>query len=306
MGITGFTEVIEAIFQDIAKEYILPTKEVSEDIMNTRKSHESKRWVLLEHLPYQHSRRLLLILFLYALAFTLLLVGLRMFCHNLQTLPEQNHQTATSIQNKNIVAEELTLPAIADEPNIGNATRIQHDIADHIIRLHVIAHSDTDEDQTLKLKVRNEVLTQIQNSLLQADTQTEAKTILSGMIPSIQNIAQNKIQAEGYNYPARVVIEDRYFPAKAYGDLTFPPGTYQALCIEIGNAEGKNWWCVLFPSLCFVDETTAEVPEPSKEKLENALTEEAYNSLSNQTTPAPSPSIKPEFHSAIYDWFRKR
>lgn len=255
--------------------------------MNARKFHETKRWVLLEHLPCQYSKRLLLILFLYALAFTLLLVGLRMFCHNLQVLPEQNRYTAAKAQNI-------------------NAAQIQQNIADHIIRLHVIAHSDTEEDQSLKLKVRNEVLSKIQNSLLQAGTQTEADTILKGMIPLIQNIAQDKILAEGYHYPVHVVMEERYFPAKTYGDLTFPPGNYQALCIEIGNAAGKNWWCVLFPSLCFVDETTAEVPESSKEKLENTLSEEAYHSLSNQTPPTPSPSIKPEFHSAIYDWLRKR
>lgn len=296
--------------------------------MNTKKNHEPKRWVLLDQLPYQYSKRLLLILFLYALAFTLLLVGLRMFCHNLQTTPEQSQQATTKNQNKNTLnmgnlsntqnientfdiptleqTGESNLPMNPDKQSIDHAAQIQQDIADQIIRLHVIAHSDTDEDQALKLKVRNEVLAQIQNSLLPADTQTEAETILDRMIPAIQNIAQNKIQAEGYNYPIRVVMEERYFPAKTYGDLTFPPGSYQALCIEIGNAEGKNWWCVLFPSLCFVNEITAEVPESSKEKLEDSLSEEAYHSLSNQSTPTPSPSVKPEFHSAIYDWFQKR
>ncbi len=294
--------------------------------MNTRKFHETKRWVLLEHLPYQYSKRLLLILFLYALAFTLLLVGLRMFCHNLQNIPEQSQYATSKNHNNNTADTEnllnsqstksavdtaslkqtgiSDLPIISDKQNTDNAARIQQDIADHIIRLHVIAHSDTDEDQALKLKVRNEVLSQIQNSLLQADTQAAAKTILDGMTSTIQNIAQTKIRAEGYDYPVRVVMEERYFPAKTYGDLTFPPGSYQALCIEIGSAEGKNWWCVLFPSLCFVNETTAEVPESSKEKLENALSEEAYRSLSNQNTPTPSPSVKPEFHSAIYDWFK--
>lgn len=270
--------------------------------MNTKKVRESKHWVLLEHLPYQHSKRLLLILFLYALAFTLLLVGLRMFCHNLQTMPEQSQYAAT----KNQINNAINIGNLSNTQNTDNAVQIQQDIADHIIRLHVIAHSDTDEDQALKLKVRNEVLSRIQNSLAQADTQTTAETILNQMIPVIREIAQNKIQEEGYIYPVRVVMEKRYFPAKTYGDLTFPPGTYQALCIEIGNARGKNWWCVLFPSLCFVNETTAEVPESSKAKLENSLSEEAYHSLSNQVTPTPTPSIKPEFHSAIYDWIKHR
>lgn len=298
--------------------------------MNTQKKQETKRWVLLEHLPYQHSKRLLLILFLYSLAFTLLLVGLRMFCHNLSTIPDTEIPKAVDSQNilpsENIAnprnIEDFTNPAdspaqiniqnrhspenFQNQQNIDDAEHIQQDIADHIIRLHVIAHSDTDEDQALKLKVRNEVLTQIQNSLISADTQTAAETILNSMIPSIQTIAQNKVRAEGYDYAVHVVMEERYFPAKTYGDLTFPPGTYHALCIEIGEAKGKNWWCVLFPSLCFVNETTAEVPETSKEKLKDSLTEEAYDSLSNQSTPTPVPSVKPEFHSAIYDWFRSR
>ena len=290
--------------------------------MNSKKDRESKHWVLLEHLPYQHSRRLLLILFLYALAFTLLLVGLRMFCHNLQAPTEQSakstccaakaqkrfcRRTTTSPQSYiPKQTEMLGLPAIPDKQNADNTSQIQQDIANHIIRLHVIAHSDSDEDQALKLKVRNEVLSRIQNPLTQANTQTAAETVLKQMIPLVHEIAQNKIQAEGYDYSVHVVMEERYFPAKTYGDLTFPPGNYHALCIEIGNAEGKNWWCVLFPSLCFVDETTAEVPEPSKEKLKNSLSKEAYQSLSNQNTPTPTPSVKPEFHSAIYDWFRKR
>lgn len=268
--------------------------------MNTKTNQDSKRWVLLEHLPYQHSKRLLLILFLYSLAFTLLLVGLRMFCHNLSDTPEPSRQA--NAKNQTIFDPQN----LSSSQDTGNACHIQQDIADHIIRLHVIAHSDTVEDQALKLNVRDEVLSQLQDSLIPADTQTEAETILDQMIPVIQKIAQNKIYAEGYDYPVHVVMEERYFPAKTYGDLTFPPGTYQALCIEIGAAEGKNWWCVLFPSLCFVNETTAEVPNTSKEKLEESLTEEAYHSLSNESTPTPVPSAKPEFHSAIYDWIRKR
>lgn len=290
--------------------------------------HETKRWVLLERMPFPHSRRLLLILFLYSLAFTLLLVGLRMFCHNLSAMPEQKvqknarSQTTVTFQNqedlqnipesKNIqnvpsslATTDFTTQDYPLEQSSKHAENIQQNIADHIIRLHVIAHSDTAEDQSLKLKVRDEVLSQIQTSLLPSETLEEAENILEDMIPAIQEIAQHKIREEGYHYTAHVILEQRYFPAKTYGDLTFPPGTYQALCIEIGDAAGKNWWCVLFPSLCFVDETTAEVPETSKEKLEDSLSEEAYHSLSNPNSASPAPTVQPEFHSAIYDWIMK-
>lgn len=294
----------------------------------TSNIHETKRWVLLEHLPFPYSKRLLLILFLYSLAFTLLLVGLRMFCHNLSAVPQHEVQKKSGsqktvfFQNQKYLQNDPNIKKIQELPSsitgsdfrkqeysleqsTKNAENIQQNIADHIIRLHVIAHSDSAQDQSLKLKVRDEVLSQIQTSLIPSKTLTEAENILEDLIPAIQEIAQHKIQAEGYHYNAHVVLEQRYFPAKTYGDLTFPPGTYQALCIEIGEAVGKNWWCVLFPSLCFVDETTAEVPETSKEKLENSLSEEAYHSLSNQTSASPTPTPQPEFHSAIYDWIRK-
>lgn len=296
---------------------------------NTDKIHETKRWVLLEQLPFQHSKRLVLILFLYSLAFTLLLVGLRMFCHNLSATAEQNtrenatDRSACSLQNQehlqnipetNIsqeIADRLTIsdPSAQIYPQSQdntNAERIQQNIADHIIRLHVIAHSDTDMDQTLKLKVRDEVLSHIQASLIPTESKNEAADVLKHMITEIQETAQQKIRQEGFSYDAHVVLEQRYFPAKTYGDLTFPPGTYQALCIEIGEAAGKNWWCVLFPSLCFVDETTAEVPGTSKEKLEDSLSEEAYHSLANQSASTTAPTARPEFHSALYDWIMKR
>ena len=244
---------------------------------------EPKHWVLLDHLPQQHTKRLLLILFLYSLAFALLLVGLRMFCQNSPATAETEQKM----------------------PDAPDAQTIQQDIADHIVRLHVIANSDSVNDQTLKLKVRDEILAQIRTSLVPAASQADAEHILEKMTPALHDIACAKIQAEGYPYPVRVTVEERYFPAKTYGDLTFPPGTYHALCIEIGEAQGKNWWCVLFPSLCFVDETTAEVPESSKKTLEHSLSRESYDSLSNQCTPSPVPTNKPEFHSALYDWIMK-
>ena len=85
-----------------------------------------------------------------------------------------------------------------------------------------------------------------------------------------------------------IYLGTREFPVKTYGDLTFPAGNYQALCVEIGEAKGHNWWCVLFPSLCYLDQTCAVVPDDSKQKFKNSLTEEEYDTL--------------EAHSALYDW----
>ena len=175
---------------------------------------------------------------------------------------------------------------------------IQENIADNIIRLHVIANSDTDTDQSLKLKVRDGIIEQLQDTIAGTSSAAGAEKLLASQEDNIKNSALDIISGNGYNYPVNVSLEERYFPVKSYGDLIFPAGNYKALCVEIGEAKGRNWWCVLFPSLCFVDETYAVVPDSSKEKLKETLSEEEYESLSQD-------SKKDSFfiHSAIYDWF---
>ena len=175
---------------------------------------------------------------------------------------------------------------------------IQENIADNIIRLHVIANSDTDTDQSLKLKVRDGIIEQLQDTIAGTSSAAGAEKLLASQEDNIKNSALDIISGNGYNYPVNVSLGERYFPVKSYGDLIFPAGNYKALCVEIGEAKGRNWWCVLFPSLCFVDETYAVVPDSSKEKLKETLSEEEYESLSQD-------SKKDSFfiHSAIYDWF---
>lgn len=185
------------------------------------------------------------------------------------------HQAATA-------ASALT--SISSLPRQESAEELQHNIASQIIRLHVIANSDTQSDQTLKLKVRDSIIEDMQSALKNASSVKEARNILTEKMPQIQKKAQKTIQAEGYDYPVSISLNQRYFPVKVYGDLTFPAGEYEALCLKIGKASGRNWWCVLFPSLCFVDETYAVVPDESKEKLQESLSEEEYASLENQGT----------------------
>jgi len=204
------------------------------------------------------------LIFIYALSFSMLLTGIKFF-----------H------------------PARTESP-----VQIQENIADNIIRLHVIANSDTDTDQSLKLKVRDGIIEQLQDTIAGTSSAAGAEKLLASQEDNIKNSALDIISGNGYNYPVNVSLEERYFPVKSYGDLIFPAGNYKALCVEIGEAKGRNWWCVLFPSLCFVDETYAVVPDSSKEKLKETLSEEEYESLSQD-------SKKDSFfiHSAIYDWF---
>lgn len=164
----------------------------------------------------------------------------------------------------------------------GEATKGQKQqraIAEQIIRLHVIANSDTEEDQELKLKVKETVVTYLRGEMQDAVSVDEARQAIIEHLPEIEEIAVEKMRSEGYEYTAEATLGETYFPVKEYGDLTFPAGDYEALCVRLGKSEGHNWWCVMYPSLCFVDSTYQVVPESSKEQLKESLTDEEYNSL---------------------------
>ena len=157
--------------------------------------------------------------------------------------------------------------------------RIQQGISKEVLRLHVVANSDSTEDQELKMKVKETVVAYLRGTMSDADSVDEARAQIEKHLPEIEAIAEEKMQREGYDYEAEAELGESYFPVKEYGDLTFPAGNYEALRVNLGKSAGKNWWCVMYPSLCFVDSTYQVVPESSKEKLKNSLTEEEYNSL---------------------------
>lgn len=178
---------------------------------------------------------------------------------------------------------------------------LQTDIAQEIIRFHVIANSDSNEDQELKIKVKEALVKSLSPLLNQTSSVEEARTILSENLSSIEKLAGHIVGQNGYSYPVKVTLEDTYFPLKIYGDYTFPPGYYEALRVQIGKAEGKNWWCVMFPPLCFVDETYSVVDEASGDKLKNILTEEEYNTLINKKTPI---KIRFKLFESIRNFFK--
>lgn len=164
----------------------------------------------------------------------------------------------------------------------GEATegrREQRAIAEQIIRLHVIANSDTEEDQELKMKVKETIVTYLRGEMQDAVSVDEARQAIVEHLPEIEEIATEKMRAEGYDYTAEATLGESYFPIKEYGDLTFPAGDYEALRVRLGKSEGRNWWCVMYPTLCFVDSTYQVVPESSKEQLKQNLTSEEYDSL---------------------------
>ena len=182
---------------------------------------------------------------------------------------------------------------------------MQHNIANQIIRFHVLANSDSAEDQALKLKVKNKVVLYMQDVLKDCKSKGEAEQLITMHKEDILQVARQVIAEEGYHYQVTAKLENHYFPVKTYGDLTFPEGDYEAFRILIGNAEGKNWWCVMFPNLCMVNETYTIVPEESKDQLHNVLSEEEYDSISKNAEPTPTPEEQPdvEYHFWLVDWF---
>ncbi|KRQ87773.1 Stage II sporulation protein R [Caloramator mitchellensis] len=142
---------------------------------------------------------------------------------------------------------------------------------ENLIRFHVIANSDSLEDQTVKLKVRDEVLRQVSPLLTNAKDFNKSYKIIDESIDLIEETANKVLVQNGFNYRARAYLGHYSFPVKKYGDVTLPPGEYTALRVVLGKGEGKNWWCVMFPPLCFIDITRGKVDKKSEEMLKRAL-----------------------------------
>ena len=123
-------------------------------------------------------------------------------------------------------------------------------LRENVFRLHIIANSDSKTDQQLKLKVRDAILNESDALFLGADSLEDAIALTKENVPKIEKIAKETIREEGYDYSVSVKVEESFFDTRVYDDFTLPAGVYEALRVEIGAAKGKNWWCVLFPSIC--------------------------------------------------------
>lgn len=158
---------------------------------------------------------------------------------------------------------------------------VTNNISKNVFRLHVIANSNSEEDQDLKYKVRDELIKYMKSISSNISTKDEALTLVNNNLDTFQAIASNVIIENGFDYPVKIEVGNFDFPTKTYGDISLPAGFYDALKVEIGEAQGRNWWCVMFPSLCFVDVSNGIVPEESKENLQSNLDYEDYNLISS-------------------------
>lgn len=164
------------------------------------------------------------------------------------------------------------------------ANTISNDLSNIFFRLHIIANSDSEEDQDLKLKVRDKVIEYVKQISNTSTSKEETIEIISNNLENIEEIAKNVINENGYDYNINLKIGNFYFPTKYYGNISLPAGNYDGLKIEIGDSQGQNWWCSLFPPLCFINISSGVIDENGEEYLKENLSDEEYSLISSQNT----------------------
>lgn len=148
------------------------------------------------------------------------------------------------------------------------------EISNNVFRVHILANSDSAEDQNLKLQVRDALIQRAEPLLDGVESKDEAIKIISENLELLQSTASEVIYSQGFDYPVKLSVTNMYFTTRYYGDVTMPGGFYDALRVEIGRAEGKNWWCVMYPSLClYSDNSSSSMKEGLSERQYDIVTE---------------------------------
>ena len=176
-----------------------------------------------------------------------------------------------------VLISVVLVMAIVLIKEINKINACTYDYREKLIRFHVIANSDSEKDQALKLKVRDAVIDYLKPKLENSMSIEESERIIKGEYDNLEKISKNIILENGYNYNVEVGLQYSNFPAKQYSSVVLPSGKYKALKVVIGEGKGKNWWCVMFPPLCFVDEESGVIDEKTDKKLQEVLTPEEYD-----------------------------
>lgn len=161
------------------------------------------------------------------------------------------------------------------------ASTVLENLSDNFFRLHILANSDSEADQNLKLKVRDTIIEYMNSQDFSENSKSEVIDSVKNNLEIYKKIAEDVIRDSGFDYPVSIEIGNFYFPTKLYGNISLPAGNYDALRIKIGNAEGQNWWCSLFPPLCFVDISSGVIDNEAKEDLKQSLSEEEFAIITN-------------------------
>jgi len=182
---------------------------------------------------------------------------------------------------------------------------ITKELSSHLIRFHLIANSDTVEDQQMKEHIRDVVLDYMSPLLKESSSMEETRFIIKEETPQIEQLAHDVIIRWGKNYCVEVLLGQANFPTKQYGDIMLPAGEYEACRIIIGEGKGKNWWCVMFPPLCYVDVTHEIVPSQHKAYLEKTLSKEEYE-LITKSIGTSNKDIPIKFKFKVVELFNKK
>lgn len=171
----------------------------------------------------------------------------------------------------------------------------QQEISEAVLRLHVRADNNSPRAQQIKLSVRDAILHRLEKYEKDMKNKKSAKAAAKAHLKELQTAAGDVLKDWNCPYGVDIKIEKTWFPKKSYGDVTLPEGMYDAVVAELGSGRGENWWCVLFPKLCFVTPEDGQVPQSGKEALSEALSEEAYDAITGYE--------RPRFK--IVEWFEK-
>lgn len=161
----------------------------------------------------------------------------------------------------------------------GQKSHLQESYASEVVRFHVLANSDSEADQELKLSVRNQVGAYVGKLLDGVESKEETLQVMKEHLPEIEQVAEAEVARQGKDYPVTAKIEQVEFPVKVYGQYHMPAGKYTSLQVKIGEAKGKNWWCVMYPNMCFAGNTYEVVEGKEKKQMYQVFTVYEYKKL---------------------------
>jgi len=167
------------------------------------------------------------------------------------------------------------------------AEKVNQDLSDSMIRLHIIANSNSDADQALKYRVRDAVIDYMTDHMGSLKNKEAAGTYVREHLAELETVASKIIAEEGFSNPVKVSFGKYPFPTKRYENVMLPAGFYDAVKVEIGQAEGENWWCVMFPPLCFIDDSRGEMEEEYMDVLKNELSSEEMDIILDSEAEIP-------------------
>ena len=178
----------------------------------------------------------------------------------------------------------------------------EEEIYDTVVRLHVVANSDSDEDQALKLKVRDGVIEVVTPVVKDCKTQEEAIKAIEGAMPDIEARAKEVLALEGYDYSVKILLGEEYYPTKTYETCAFPEGEYVSLRVLIGEGEGENWWCCLFPPLCLSAATDGADDSNEDAFISVGLNADQYKIITESNT--PKYKVRFKILETVSSWFK--